>query len=151
MYLKRRYEGSSLYSLPLLSYFYFHSLIIGTLLLLQIILGYFAYFYFNGTVFSFDVLQYFFFWFSVFGIVNLVYQIVIGNMSLTLLALLNILVVTLTYALYLYSMRYFREKPKIRDILAFIFLFPYWLMLMLVQAVNSTEWFFGRWRNWWNK
>lgn len=151
MLFRREHGGSSMYSLPLLFYYYFHSVFAGTLLALQIAGGYLEYFYFNGTLFSPDVAQYFFYWFSVFGIINLAYQTAAGNMGLSVLSALNIALVAVMYFLYVYSMIYFRERLRARDVISFVFFFPYWMLLMVVQLAGSREWVFGKWRNWWKK
>jgi cellulose synthase/poly-beta-1,6-N-acetylglucosamine synthase-like glycosyltransferase len=151
MYFNKKYFGSGFYALPLMSYWYLHSLLMGFLLFLQIILGYYNYFYIYGNIISFNVLAYFFNWFSVFGIINLTYQIIIGNFQLTFLNLLNIIVVVLTYAIYLYSIKWFKEKITLKDLIALIFMFPYWVFLMIIQIYSNVEWFSGKARNWWNK
>jgi len=151
MYFNKKYFGSGFFSLPLMSYWYFHSLITGILIFLQVILGYYNYFYVYGNILSFNVLTYFFNWFSVFGIINLTYQTVIGNFPLTLLNFLNIIVVALNYAIYFYSIKWFKEKLTLKDLFAFIFMFPYWVFLMIIQIYSNIEWFSEKARNQWNK
>ncbi|MFQ5647654.1 MAG: glycosyltransferase, partial [Candidatus Aenigmatarchaeota archaeon] len=68
-YFRRKFSGSSFYSLPILTYWYFHALIMGIVLFYQIFGGYYQYFYIHGDVLSFNVAQYFVYWFSVLGIV----------------------------------------------------------------------------------
>jgi cellulose synthase/poly-beta-1,6-N-acetylglucosamine synthase-like glycosyltransferase len=151
IYLNKKHFGSGFYALPLMSYWYFHSLVMGILIFLQIILGYYSYFYIYGNIFSFEVLKYFFYWSSVFGMINVAYQIIIGNFQLTLLHLLNMIVVLLTYAIYLYSIKWFKEKFTLKDLIALIFMFPYWVFLMIIQIYSNIEWFSKKTRNWWNK
>ena len=150
-FFNRKYFGPGFFSLPLMLYWYWHSLVMGLLILLQIAVGYYNYFYIYGNVLSFEVIKYFFYWFSVFGIINLFYQILIGNFPLTFLSALNIIVVGLTYFIYIYSMRYFREKITIKDIIALIFMFPYWILIMSIQIFSNVEWFKTKSKNWWNK
>lgn len=151
MYLNKYYKGPGLYSLPILSYWYFHSVLMGIALTLQIILGYNSFFLIKGVVFSFDVAKYFFNWFSVFGIINLSYQILIGYFPLALLSILNITVMILTYMIIIYSMKKFREKITIKDVIALIFMFPYWFFVMIVQIYSNAEWFKSKSKNWWKK
>jgi cellulose synthase/poly-beta-1,6-N-acetylglucosamine synthase-like glycosyltransferase len=151
MFLNRRYRGPGMYSLPLLSYWYIHSVLIGIALILQIVLGYHDFFLANGVVFSQDVALYFFNWFSIFGIINVGYNIILGSMSLTLLTALNMLLLTATYAIYLMALRKFGDRLSLKDIVAFIFMFPYWLVLLVVHAISNIEWSKKRGKNWWEK
>ncbi len=151
MFLNRKYRGPGMYSLPLLSYWYIHSVLIGIALILQIVLGYHDFFLANGVVFSWDVAQYFFYWFSVFGIINVAWNVLIGEWSLTLLSALNMLLLTLTYGIFLAALRKFREPFTIKDLIAFIFMFPYWLVLMFVHSMSNIEWSKKRGKNWWEK
>jgi cellulose synthase/poly-beta-1,6-N-acetylglucosamine synthase-like glycosyltransferase len=150
-YFNRKYIGPGFFSLPMMLYWYWHALVMGLLLFLQIILGYYNYFYIYGNIVSFEVIKYFFYWFSVFGIINLSYQIIIGNFALTLLSILNVIVVCLTYFIYLYSMRQLKEKITVKDVIALIFMFPYWLFILAIQAYSNIEWFRRGSKNWWNK
>jgi len=151
LFFNKKYFGPGFYSLPLLSYWYFHALIMGILLFLQILVGYYSFYYINGNIISFEVLKYFFYWFSVFGVVNLAYQMIIGNFQVKLLYILNLLVVTLTYAIYLYSIKWSKERFTIKDIFVFVFFFPYWIFIMIIQSLSNIEWFISKARNWWTK
>jgi cellulose synthase/poly-beta-1,6-N-acetylglucosamine synthase-like glycosyltransferase len=151
MFLRRKYRGPGMYSLPLLSYWYIHSVLIGIALLLQIALGYHDFFLANGVVFSTDVARYFFLWFSVFGIINVAWNVLLGEWSLTLLSALNMLLLTATYGIFLLALRKFGEPFTIKDLIAFIFMFPYWLVLLFVHSFSNIEWGKRRGRNWWEK
>jgi len=151
MFLNRRYKGPGMYSLPLLSYWYIHSVLMGIALILQIALGYHNFFLINGVVFSWDVARYFFYWFSVFGIINVGYEIILGNMSLTLLTALNMLLLTFTYGMFLLALNKFKESLTLKDIVAFIFMFPYWLVLLFVHAMSNIEWLKKQGKNLWKK
>lgn len=151
LFFNRKHSGPGFYSLPLLSYWYFHALIMGILLFLQIVIGYYTFYYINGNVISFEVLKYFFYWFSIFGVVNLAYQMIIGNFQVKLLYILNLFVVILTYAIYLYSIKWSREKVTLKDVFAFIFFFPYWIFIMIIQSFSNIEWFVSKTKNWWTK
>ena len=151
MFLRRKYRGPGMYSLPLLSYWYIHSVLIGIALVLQIALGYYDFFLANGVVFSMDVARYFFLWFSVFGIINVAWMVLIGEWSLTLLSALNMLLLTATYGIFLMALREFREPFTLKDLIAFIFMFPYWLVLLFVHSLSNVEWWKKRGSNWWEK
>jgi len=151
MFLNRKYKGPGMYSLPLLSYWYIHSVLMGIALILQIALGYHNFFLTNGVVFSWDVARYFFYWFSVFGIINVGYEAILGNISLSLLTALNMLLLAFTYGIFLLALNKFKESLTLKDIVAFIFMFPYWLILLFVHAMSNIEWLKKRGKNLWRK
>jgi len=151
LFFNKKYVGPGFYTLPILSYWYFHALVMGILIFLQVFVGYYSFYYVNGNFISFEVVKYFFYWFSVFGIMNLAYQIIIGNFQLKLLYVLNFLVVILTYIIYAYSVKWSNEKFTLRDVFSFIFLFPYWIFIMIVQSFSNIEWFVSKAKNWWRK
>jgi cellulose synthase/poly-beta-1,6-N-acetylglucosamine synthase-like glycosyltransferase len=151
MFFNRRYPGVGFFTFPIMSYWYFHALTMGTLLFLQIFLGYYNFYYVHGNVFSLEVAKYFFFWFSIFGIINLAYQIFIGNFPLKLLYASNILLVLLMYAIYVFSVRWHKEKITLKDIIAYTFMFPYWILILMIQNYGNIQWFTKKGRNWWKK
>ncbi len=151
MFLNRKYRGPGMYSMPLLSYWYIHSVMIGIALLLQIVMGYNAYFLSKGVVFSPDVALYFFNWFSVFGIIAVAYNTLTGAWTLTLLAAMNMVLLALTYGIFLLALRMFGERFTWKDLIAFIFMFPYWLIGLFVQSLSNIEWSRKSGDNWWRK
>ena len=150
MYFNRKYLWSSFYSLPLMSYWYIHSFFMTIFISYYLIAGYYSSFYVFGTVISLDVLRYFFYWFSIFGIANLAYQILTGA-SMNLLIKLSILVNVLAYPLYVYSFVKWKEKLRIRDIGVLMFMFPYWMVIIFIQFFSNIEWFRNNQRNIWEK
>lgn len=146
----KKLPGIGFFSLPVMSYWYFHSAMI-IIILLQVFLGYNTHFLSQGTVFSIDVAQHFLFWFSIFGAINLAYNTLTGVWPATLLAVENILIIVLTYALMIYSVKWMGERPGLRDALAIIFMFPYWLVIMAVNLVSNVEWFRKPSLNRWDK
>lgn len=151
LFFNKNAPGVGFFTFPLLTYWNFHSTFVLGLLILQILLGYNTYYLAAGQGFTMGAFMYFFNWFSVFGIINMSYQILVGNWALTLLSALNIGIAASTYALYAYSLRWTSEKVGLKDIVAFIFLFPYWLLVLFFQAISISEWFKGEGRNWWTK
>ena len=146
----RRFMGIGFFSIPVMGYWYFHSAMI-ILIFLQVFLGYNTYFLANGVTFSFDVAQYFLLWFSIFGVINMGYNIFIGAWPLTVLSLLNMLIVLLTYSLMLYSIKWMGDRLKLRDVIAMIFMFPYWIVVMAVNLYSNLEWFRQPTLNRWDK
>jgi len=146
----RKLPGIGFFSMPVMGYWYFHSAII-ILIALQVLLGYNTYFLSSGTVLSIDVAQYFLLWFSVFGAINLAYNTLTGVWPMTLLAVENVLIVALTYALMLYSIKWMGERLRLRDALAMVFMFPYWIIIMAVNLASNIEWFRRPGLNRWDK
>ena len=151
MWFNPKYKWAGFFSIPLLLYGYFHSTIMGTILLLQIFLGYYSWFYSYGVVVSIEVIKYFFYWFSVFGIINLAYNIWVGVFPLTALNLINILIVSFNYLLFGVAVKTTGEKFGWKDLFVFVFLFPYWMLLLVIQIFTNLEWFKEKGRNWWKK
>lgn len=140
-YFNREYGGGGFYSLPILTYWYFHSLVMGIIIFYQIFGGYYQWFWLNGAGFSLPALQYFVYWFSILGILNLVYQILAGAYVATPLMVLSITVTALNYPLYLYPFIRYRERFGWRDLFVLFFLFPYWILVLIVQTKSNTAWF----------
>ena len=102
-------------------------------------------------VFSPDVALYFFNWFSVFGIIAVAYNTLTGAWTLTLLAAMNMVLLALTYGIFLLALRMFGERFTWKDLIAFIFMFPYWLIGLFVQSLSNIEWSRKSGDNWWRK
>ncbi len=149
--LGRKNRGAGLFTLPIMSYWYAHASLMGFAIIAQILLGYYTFFYSSGVVFSNDVLLFFLSWFSLFGIINLAFQMLAGNFPVTSLSLLNVAAVSMVYGLIAYSMFWFRERVTLRDIVVMFFMMPYWLFIMLIQAGSNVYWLFSEQRNWWGK
>jgi cellulose synthase/poly-beta-1,6-N-acetylglucosamine synthase-like glycosyltransferase len=148
--LNPSYPGPGFFTLPLMLYWYFHAWVM-IVIFLQVFLGYYRFYYIAGNVLSMEVARYFFNWFSLFGVLNLAYQILIGNFPLTALYLLTILMVVLMYALYVYAIKWSGDRIGTKDVIALIFMFPYWILLMLIYMYGSIEWFRPSIGNWWRK
>jgi cellulose synthase/poly-beta-1,6-N-acetylglucosamine synthase-like glycosyltransferase len=149
--LGRRNRGAGLFTLPIMGYWYFHALFIGTAILLQMALGYYTYFVYWGNGLSWDAGTFFLGWLSLYGIANLAWQMLAGNYPVTYLSVLNVAVVGMVYGLLLYSFWWFRERPTPRDAVALFFMMPYWLLVMAVQLLSNAGWFRSGGRNWWEK
>jgi cellulose synthase/poly-beta-1,6-N-acetylglucosamine synthase-like glycosyltransferase len=150
LYLNTEHPGVGFFSLPFMSYWYFHSAVI-ILMFLQVSLGYGQYFLSNGVFFSADVVQYFFSWFSIFGAISLAINNILGVWQATALSVLTILMVLLTYGMTIYSIIWSGEKPTARDVVAICFMPPYWIITMAVNLASNIEWFRSPKQNKWKK
>jgi len=148
---KRKFGSCGFYPLPLITYWYFHSIVMGIVIFFQVFTGYYNYFVVYGNGLSLNAAQYFVYWFSVLGIINLVYMIATGLISANPLLIMSIALTVLAYPMYLYP--YFRYKEKFgpRDLFAFFFLFPYWMLVLIIQSTSNINWLKNGGRNWWNK
>lgn len=149
---KRRFGACGFYPLPILTYWYFHSIINGIVIFGQVFLGYYLWFILNGAGFTLSAAQYFLYWFSALGIINLIYMMATGMIPATPLLVMSVTLTLLSYPLYLYPYRRFGEKFEWRDALALFFIFPYWIMVLIIQSTSNINWFRSReGRNWWIK
>ena len=150
--LNKRFGNCGFYPLPILSYWYFHSIIMGIIIFAQIIGGYYQWFYLAGDLISLNVVQYFLYWFSFLGILNLAYLLITGLIPAGPLAIMSVIVTALAYPIYLYGFRKFNEPVRFQDIIALFFIFPYWILVLIVQVSSNIHWLIEtQRRNWWTK
>lgn len=129
----KKHIGVSFFSVPIQLYWYFHSFLYLPLTIYQIVNGYLTYFVSYGNFFSLEVLKYFFNWFTIFGMFELIFKTIIGYYTLTPLLLLTIIVFSLSIIFNFYSLFKFSDLSAY-NIIAFIFFFPYVLLVL------STYW-----------
>ena len=139
----RKHVGVGFFSVPTQLYWYFHSFLYLPLVLYQILSGYFNYFLAYGNVISLEVFKYFFNWFTVFGMVELIYKTLIGAYALTPLLLLTIVVFILSLCFNFYSLFRFSEF-NIYNLIAFIFFFPYVLIILFAYWIGTLLEFYER-------
>jgi len=139
----RKHIGVGFFSVPTQLYWYFHSFLYLPLVLYQILSGYFNYFLAYGNVISLEVFKYFFNWFTVFGMVELIYKTMIGAYALTPLLLLTIVVFILSLSFNFYSLFRFSEF-NIYNLIAFIFFFPYVLIILFAYWIGTLLEFYER-------
>lgn len=149
---RRRFGACGFYPLPMITYWYFHSIIMGLVILFQVFGGYYSYFLIHGQGLSVNAVQYFIYWFSVLGIINLIYMMATGLLTASPLLIMSVALTALAYPMYLYPYLRYRERFGIRDALAFFFLFPYWMLVLVVQSASNINWLGPRLgRNIWEK
>ncbi len=149
---KKKFGACGFYPLPILTYWYLHSIIHGIVIFGQVLGGYYLWFVLNGTGVSLPALQYFIYWFSALGIVNLVYMMGTGMIPATPLLVMSVALTLLSYPLYIYPYFRFKEKFGLRDAAALFFIFPYWIMVLVIQSTSNINWFrSAAGRNWWVK
>ncbi len=150
-HMKLNLAAIDVYTLPIFFFFYAQSVIMGSLTLYQVISGYFQYFYSQGLYLNFEVLRFFFDWFSLIGFLKWTLNVFLGNSPLTLIAGIGILSSLLSYPLYVLAILKFDKKITILHIIPFMFMFPFWLFLMFIQILCIPEMFSRKQRNIWKK
>ncbi len=140
-----------IYTLPLLIFTYLQAVIIGSITVYQIVSGYFLYFASKGIYLSFDVLQFFFQWLSIAGFIRWTADVLLGNTALTLFAAVGIVSTLLSYPLFLYALIRYDKKISVWSILALMFMFPFWLIIMAVYLFALPELLRAQPENKWKK
>jgi len=133
MVFNRKHLGIGFYSTPTKIYWYIHSFIYLPVVSYQIFYGYFKYFFFKGIYFSFDVVRYFFYWFTVFGMADYTYKLMTGVYPLDIISGLIIFVFISVTSFIFYSLIKFSDRVTVYHLIAFIFFFPYTLILILLR------------------
>ena len=123
----------------------------GSLTIYQITSGYVKYFASQGIFMSFGVLKFFFEWFSIIGFVRWTYSVFSGQTELTVLAFVGIVSTLLSYPLFLFAILKFDRKFDLWHLIPFFFMFPFWLLIMVIYITYLPEYFRKRQYNIWKK
>lgn len=127
-----------LYTLPLWLFNYVQSVIMSAITIYNLVSGYMTYFADKGVYMSWGVVKFFLEWFSLVGFVRWTYNVFAGNEPWTFLAAVGISSSLLSYPLMLYAiMKY--DRLDIWHVLVFTFMFPYWLLLMVIYTICVPE------------
>lgn len=140
-----------LYTLPILLFTYLQAIIMGSFSSYQIISGYYNYFIIKGTAFSLGALKFFFEWFSIVGFIKWSINIISGNLPLTIIAILGIISTALSYPLYFISIFKFDKKFDIYHLIPIFFMYPFWLLIMIIYIISLPEIFKKKQYNIWEK
>ncbi len=140
-----------IYTLPLFVFSYIQAVIMGSFTLYQIFSGYFMYFLSKGIIFDFAVLKFFFEWLSIVGFIKWFLGIFSGATPLNFANVIGIISTLLTYPLYLFAILKFDRKIDIRHIIPIFFMFPFWLLIMVIYILCLPEYFRKKQYNIWKK
>lgn len=140
-----------LYTLPLFLFGYVQSIIMGSWLIYQIISGYMTYFYAKGIYFNWLVLKFFFEWFSIVGTVKWMVTVFQGQTPLTFITVAGVLATILSYPLYMIAILKYDKKIDVWHVIPLFFMFPFWLLMMIIQIICIPEYFKKEQYNKWNK
>lgn len=140
-----------IYTLPLFLFSYIQAIIIGSFTIYQIVSGYFTYFASKSVYFNLTVLKFFFEWFSIVGFVKWFFGIFSGQTPLTFVTIVGIVSTLLTYPLFFLAIIKFDKKFDIWHLIPIFFMFPFWLLIMLIYILMSPDYFRKRQYNIWKK
>lgn len=140
-----------LYTLPLILFSYFQAVIMGSIMVYNMVSGYFTYFVSKGIYFNWYVVKFFFDWFSIVGFINWMINVFSGASPLTMLAVVGISATLLSYPLYFISIFKYEKKIDFYHLFAICFMSPYWLVLMCFSIVSLPEYFRKKQYNRWKK
>ncbi len=140
-----------LYTLPLLVFIYAQAVIMGSFTLYQIISGYHLYFFSKGIIFNIAVARFFFEWFSIIGFINWAIGIFTGATAVTAVNIIGIMATLLSYPLYFIAILTFDKKIDGYHLLAICFMFPFWLLIMMLYIICLPEIFRKKQYNIWKK
>ncbi len=140
-----------IYSLPLMLFSYVQAVIMSVVTLYNVINGYIIYFYDKGIILSFEVAKYLFEWFSVVGTVRWISDIITGVISLDFIITISLLVTLISYPLYLIAIFKYDKKITLWHIIPLFFMFPFWLIIMIIYTINIPHYFKKHQYNIWEK
>lgn len=96
---------------------------------------YYRYFFSQNNVISWSVFEYFFKWFTSYGMFDLIYKTFIGTYQFNLVLLFTITSFILTNVFML--LVFFKlSKPSWKHLIVFFFLFPYNVLVIFIQSVS---------------
>lgn len=140
-----------IYTLPLFVFSYIQALIMGSFIIYQIVSGYFTYFASNGIYFNLTVLKFFFEWFSIVGFVKWSISVFSGQIPLTFITIVGIVSTLLSYPLFILAIIKFDKKFDLRHLIPLFFMFPFWLLIMVIYIISAPEYFRKKQYNIWKK
>jgi len=140
-----------LYTFPLFLFTYVQAVIMGTITIYKIASGYMIYFADKGVYMSWGVVKFFFEWLSIVGFAKWTFSVLSGAEALTALSALGILSTLLSYPLYLYAILKYDKRFDLLHLIPFVFMFPFWLLIMGVYTLCVPEVFRSTQYNRWKK
>jgi len=140
-----------IYTLPLFLFAYIQAVIMGSFTIYQIFSGYFTYFVSKGIYFNLEVLRFFFEWFSIIGFIRWFIGVFSGETALTFVTMIGIVATLLSYPLFILAIIKFDKKFNIWHLIPIFFMFPFWLLIMVIYILMIPEYFSKKQYNIWKK
>lgn len=139
------------YTLPLFVFSYAQAVIMGSFTIYQITSGYITYFASKSVYFSLEVTRFFFEWFSIIGFIKWSFNVILGNIPLNFLTIAGIISTLLSYPLFILAIIKFDRKFDLWHLIPIFFMFPFWLLIMLIYILMLPEYFRKKQYNIWKK
>ncbi|MFT4309502.1 MAG: glycosyltransferase [Candidatus Woesearchaeota archaeon] len=139
------------YAFPLLLFYYLQSVIMGSLTIYQITTGYYEYFISNGIIMDANAIGFLIGWFTLYGFFSWTIDVIIGASPLTIISAIAIISSLLSYPLILIAIIKYDRKIDLYHIIPFFFLFPFWLLIMIIYILSIPEYFRKSQYNVWKK
>lgn len=140
-----------IFTLPLLLFAYVQAVVMALFTISQVITGYNTYFLSQGQVLNLHVLKFFFEWFSIVGFVRWFASVITGSTPLTFVTAIGITATLLSYPLYIFAVAKFDKHFDFWNVLPILFMFPFWLVLMIIYTVSIPEYLRSAQYNIWKK
>ncbi|MBI3026852.1 glycosyltransferase family 2 protein [Candidatus Woesearchaeota archaeon] len=139
------------YSLPLALFTYIQAVIMGIITIYNILSGYFIYFYSKGMYLNIQVIMYFIDWLSIVGAIKWILSIIHGTTPLTFITAISLIIFLLSYPLYLVAIIKLDKKIDIWHFIPLFFMFPFWLLVMIIYIISLPESLKSKQYNIWEK
>jgi len=123
------------YTIPTHIFWYIFSITYIPSVLYWMFKDYYRYFFLQNNVISWGVFEYFFKWFTSYGMYDLIYKTFIGAYQINLVFLFTITSFILTN---IFTLLVFLKlsKPNWKHLVVFFFLFPYNVIVIFIQSVS---------------
>jgi len=140
-----------LYTLPLFLFSYVQAIIMGSFTIYQIASGYLTYFASKSVYLNLAVVKFFFEWFSIVGFAKWSFGVITGATPLTFVAIAGIVSTLLSYPLFILAIIKFEGKFDLWHLVPIFFMFPFWLVIMLIYILMAPNYFRKNQYNIWKK
>jgi cellulose synthase/poly-beta-1,6-N-acetylglucosamine synthase-like glycosyltransferase len=123
------------YAIPTHIYWYIFSIAYIPSVIYWMFRDYYRYFFSQSNIFSWSVLEYFFKWFTSYGMFDLIYKTLTGIYQFNLVLLFTITSFILTNIFTL--LVFFKlSKPSWKHAVVYFFLFPYNVLVIFIQSIS---------------
>jgi len=150
-HLKLNRTVLEIYTLPLALFWYVQAVIMGSVMLWQLGQGYLHFFVSKGLAFSTGAARFFLEWLSAIGITKWIISIIQGTTPLTLGVSIAVAATLLSYPLYLIAILRYDKRLDIWHLIPLFFMFPFWLLIMIIYILMLPEYFRKEQHNIWEK
>lgn len=140
-----------MYTLPLLLFSLVQAVIMGSFILYQVFSGYHTYFLSKGIYFNLAAAKFFFEWFSIAGFVRWTISVFAGQTPMNFITIVGIISTFLSYPLIFLAIFKYEKRISLWHLVPVFFMFPFWLLLMLINIYCIPEYFKKEQYNIWKK